>query len=118
MNFEIIALISAIASFLLLLLLILKKVPQLKYYSEVDNSFPKEDLKSKIKEKTKEVIKENSNFLELLLHKLLSKFRILSLKADNKLSDWIIKLRERSLERTKGIDSYWNEIRNSINKKK
>jgi len=50
------------------------------------------------------------------LHKFLSRVRILYLKADKKLSDWILKLRERS--KKKEIDSYWSEIKESIGKKK
>ena len=118
MNFEIIALVVAITSFLSLIFLVVKKIPDLKVVQEPESIFLKKEFKAKIKEKTKEVIKENSNLLESLLHKLLSKVRILFLKADNKLSDWILKLRERSLDRAKEIDSYWNEIRVSINKKK
>jgi hypothetical protein len=118
MNFEIVALIVAISSFSLLVSLVFKKIPKLKVASEPESIFLKKELKTKIRKRTKEVIKENSNLLELLLHKLLSKIRILFLKAENKLSDWILKLRERSLDRAKEIDSYWNEIRTSIKKKK
>ncbi|MFA5432967.1 MAG: hypothetical protein WC319_08870 [Candidatus Paceibacterota bacterium] len=118
MNFEIIVLIVLIVSFLGLSFLIIKKVPALKAMPEPEAIFLKKDLKKKIREKTKEVIKENSNFLEALLHKILSKIRILSLKIDNKMSDWIKKLRDRSVERTKDFDNYWKEIKASVKKKK
>ncbi|MFA5755155.1 MAG: hypothetical protein WC909_02190 [Candidatus Paceibacterota bacterium] len=118
MNFDIIALVVAIASFLFLVFLFFKKIPQMKDVPDSEPIFLKKEFKNKIKEKTREVIKDNSNFLELSLHKILSKTRILFMKADKKLSDWIIKLRLRSSERSKSIDSYWNEIKESINKKK
>jgi len=118
MNFELIPLIVLILSFLGLIFLILKKVPELKQMPEPELSFLKKDLRKRIKDKTKEVLKENSNTLEGVLHKLLSKIRILSLRVDKRVSDWIIKLRNRSLERTKGLDNYWKGIRSSVKKKK
>lgn len=118
MNFDIIALIVLIVSFLSLSVLIFKKIPALKAMPEPEAIFLKKELKKKIRERTKKVIKERSNSLEAILHKLLSKIRILSLKTDNKMSDWIKKLRERSLERTKDFDNYWKEIKASVKKKK
>ncbi|MFA5169750.1 MAG: hypothetical protein WC420_03400 [Candidatus Paceibacterota bacterium] len=118
MNSELIASIVLGVSFLGLAFLILRKVPELKEMPEPELGFLKKDLRKKIREKTKEVLKENSNTLEGILHKLLSKIRILSLKVDKKVSDWITKLRSRSLERTKGLDSYWKEITASVKKKK
>jgi methyl-accepting chemotaxis protein len=118
MNFDIIALIVLIVSFFCLSFLIFRKIPAVKAMPEPEAIFFKKELKKKIKDKTKEVIKERSNSFESLLHKLLSKIRILSLKTDKKMSDWITKLRERSLERTKGFDNYWKEIKASVKKKK
>jgi len=118
MNSELIASIVLGISFLGLVFLMLRKVPELKEMPEPELSFLKKGLRKKIREKTKEVLKENSNTLEGILHKVLSKIRILSLKVDKKVSDWIVKLRSRSLERTKGLDSYWKEITASVKKKK
>jgi hypothetical protein len=118
MNFEIIALIILIVSFLSLSFLIFKKMPALKAMPEPEAIFFKKELKKKIRAKTKEVMEKRSNSLEAILHKLLSKIRILSLKTDKKMSDWIIKLRERSIERTKDFDNYWKEIKASVKKKK
>ena len=118
MNFDIIVLIVSIVSFLCLSVLIFKKIPELKAMPEPEAIFLKKELKKKIKERTKEVIKERSNSFEATLHKLLSKIRILSLKTDKKMSDWIIKLRERSVDRTKNFDNYWKEIKASVKKKK
>lgn len=115
MNSETIALIIAITSFLILVSFIFKKIPKIKEAPEPEAIFLKKELKEKIKNKTKKATKESANFLEVILHKFLSKVRILSLKIDKKLSDWIMKLRERS--KKKKIDSYWSEIKESINKK-
>ena len=116
MNSEVIALIVAIVSFLILVFFVFKKIPKIKEAPEAEAIFLKKELKEKIKSKTKKATKESANFLEALLHKFLSKVRILSLRVDKKLSDWILKLRERS--KKKKIDSYWSEIKESIGKKK
>lgn len=118
MNFELIASIILLVSFLGLSVLVLRKVPELKETPEPESFFIKKDLRKKIREKTKEVWKENAGTLESMLHKLLSRIRIMSLKVDKKVSGWITKLRNRSLARTKGIDNYWKEITASVKKKK
>ncbi|MFA5086440.1 MAG: hypothetical protein WC468_02545 [Candidatus Paceibacterota bacterium] len=115
MSFDFIALIVLVLSFFGLTALVLRKVPEVKAMPEPE--IFKKELRKKIKDKTKEVLKERSNTLESLLHKLLSRIRILSLKVDKKVSDWIVKLRTRSVERTKGIDTYWKEIKASVKKK-
>jgi len=119
MSFELIASITAILSFIGLAIIILKAVPQLKEMPEPEFVFIRKDLRKKIRDKTKEVLKENSNNLESVLHKILSRIRIVSLRVDKRVSDWILKLRSRSLERTKeGLDNYWKEIKASVKKKK
>lgn len=57
---------------------------------------------------------KNKNFFSknLFLQKVLSKIRILVLKTDNKTSEWIKRLREKSKEnKTKFSDSYWDKLR-------
>lgn len=116
MNSEIIALIVAIISFLILVFFVCKKIPKIKEVPESESIFLKKEFKEKVKSKIKKATKNITDFFENLLHKFLSRVRILSLKVDKKLSDWILKLRERS--KKKQIDSYWSEIKESINKKK
>ena len=116
MNSEIIALIVAIISFLILVFFVCKKIPKIKEFPESESIFLKKEFKEKVKSKIKKATKNITDFFENLLHKFLSRVRILSLKVDKKLSDWILKLRERS--KKKQIDSYWSEIKESINKKK
>lgn len=118
MSFEIIASIILLFSFLGLSVLVLRKVPELKEMPEPEVVLIKKELRKKIKEKTKEVWKENAGILESMLHKFLSKVRIMSLKVDKKVSEWIAKLRNRSLERTKDLDNYWKGITASVKKKK
>ena len=118
MNFELIALVTLLISFTGLSIMVSRKIPQLKELPEPDNIFINGEFKKRLKEKAREVVRENGSSLEIVLQKVLSKVRIISLKIDKKVSDWIVHLRSRSLERTKELDSYWNEIKTSINKKK
>jgi hypothetical protein len=49
---------------------------------------------------------------ELLLQRILSKFRILSLRTENKTSTWLGKLRQRSLNKKKTFpDDYWKKLK-------
>ena len=49
---------------------------------------------------------------ELLLQKILSKFRVLTLKTDKKTSNLLAKLRQKSIEnRKKFSEDYWKRIR-------
>lgn len=104
-----------ILSFLSFTVLIYRKIPDLVKMPEP--VFLKEETKKKIKEKASEVLKHRIVSLEKSLQKVLSKSRILSMRTEKKLSEWIIQLRNRSLERTKELDSYWKEIKTSIKKK-
>ncbi len=49
---------------------------------------------------------------ELFWHKFLSKIRILVLKTDNKTSEWMRRLREKSVQnKTKFAENYWEKLR-------
>lgn len=49
---------------------------------------------------------------ELLLQRILSKFRILTLRTENKTSTWLGKLRQRSLKKKKTFsDDYWRKLK-------
>jgi len=49
---------------------------------------------------------------EVLLQKILSKIRILTLKIENKISDWLGKLRQKSLQKKNNFsDDYWQKLK-------
>ena len=81
MNSEIIALIVAIVSFLILVFFVCKKIPKIKEIPESESIFLKKEVKEKVKSKIKRTTKKGTDFFENLLHKFLSRVRILSLKA-------------------------------------
>jgi len=54
---------------------------------------------------------------EIFLQKILSKIRILTLKTDNKTSNWLQKLREKAQKKKFGEDdNYWQKIKKSTKK--
>lgn len=49
---------------------------------------------------------------ELVLHKLLSKLRVLALKTENKISHWLSQLRQRKIEKKNNFpDDYWDKLK-------
>ncbi len=51
---------------------------------------------------------------EILLQKILSKIRVLTLKTDNKTSSWLQRLREKAQKKKFGEnDKYWEEVKKS-----
>ena len=64
-------------------------------------------IKSQIKEKT---LKDFS--VELYLHKILSKIRVLTLKTEHRIGGWLNHLRQRNIERKNYFsEDYWNKIK-------
>jgi hypothetical protein len=88
-----------LASLMGMFFMVKKKLPILANLSSVELSpvAPKEETFSK---------------KSLFLQKVLSKFRILVLKTDNKTNEWLKELRKRSLEnKTKFSESYWDNLK-------
>ncbi|OGZ18604.1 MAG: hypothetical protein A2175_02525 [Candidatus Nealsonbacteria bacterium RBG_13_42_11] len=55
---------------------------------------------------------------EMFLHKILSKIRVLTLKFENKTSNWLQRLRQKSLKKKfSENDKYWQEIKDSTEDK-
>jgi len=60
-----------------------------------------------------------SNFFENILQKLLSKTKILALKIENKSSQALQKMREKSVERERvKKDKYWQRLKRSVSAKR
>lgn len=101
-----------VVSFIGILGIVLPKLSRLR-------EFPKDDwgLKDVISEATDTLAKSEkleSLNPEKLLHKALSKTRILALKTDSKTSAWLENLRERSQQKEgKFKDAYWSKLRQS-----
>lgn len=89
---------------------IVRKIPVLAEFS------PKEIEGGGTLEKLKEKIKNNGTLksfsIEILLQKVLSKVRILTLKTECKTGTWLTKLRQKSIEKkNKFSNDYWKKIK-------
>lgn len=99
---EIISLVILLISLAGLVFIIRRKIPVLLQLSP-------QEAESGILTRLK---KRNPASKELFLHKILSRVRILMLKTDNKTTEWMKKLREKSQENSeKFSDSYWDKLR-------
>ena len=117
---ELIALLVLFSSFLGMTIIIVRKIPVLAQLPEVPTGFDFKIIKIKI-QKIAEKIK-NFKYLEIpsfeiLLQKILSKIRILTLKIENKTGNWLQKLREKT-QKKKENDKYWEKLTKSINEEK
>jgi hypothetical protein len=90
-------------------IIIFQKLPRLLELPEVaPSSFKWQDLFSKIKN----VPPFRGISFEIILQKVLSRIRVLTLKTDSKTSSWLQRLRERERKKKFGEnDNYWKEIR-------
>lgn len=106
---ELIAIVILLTSFLGMVVIIYRKIPVLVELPEI---LPEkgESIVLKLKEKIK-ILNSFKNFpYEIFLQKILSKIRILFLKAENKTFNWLQRLREKS-KKKKEEDNYWEEIK-------
>jgi len=90
--------------------ILIRKIPALANLSPSDIDEPGvfQKLKSKIKHSG--TIKPFSG--ELLLQKVLTKIRILTLRTENKTGNWLGKLRQRSLKKKKTFSGdYWKKLK-------
>ena len=118
MNFEQISQIILIFSFLGMIILVFRKIPVLAELPKTSGKFGSNAKFKEIKEKIKNSKYFKLDFFETFLQKILSKIRILSLKIENKMADWLKKLRERSQKKKIEIeDNYWKELKKNKEEK-
>lgn len=90
--------------------IIFRKIPVLSELEMEPVKGPRVLNRFREKIKNSKVLKSFSK--EILFQKILSKIRILTLRTDNKTSNWLVKLRQRALEKkNKFSDDYWKKIR-------
>lgn len=114
---ELIAVIILIGSILGMGVILFRKIPLIKKLPETARGLSFETKVLKIKEKIKKLKYSKSPSFEILLQKVLSKIRILSLKAESKTSSWLQRLREKSMKK-KENDKYWQKLKESIDQEK
>lgn len=108
----IIPLIFLIISVAAIVILVLRKIPEITSYNPP--VFETITAIGKIKEKIKNrQIGKNIVPNELILLKVLSKTRVFVLKAENRLANWLKTLRQKSIEREKSFsdNNYWEQLK-------
>jgi len=116
-NFEIFSLVVCVISFLSLTFFVYKKVPVLSGLPERE-VFPVRKLKKETEEKLRIALKQRLHIFEGVLQKDLHKLRVLFLRADNRATDWIGKLRERSEKRKIDMEDHWKDLKITLPIKK
>jgi len=112
---ELIAAIILFGSLIGMGVIIFRKIPVLLTLPEI--LLQKESFISKLKERLKKLNPFRNFSYEIFLQKILTKIRIISLKIDNKISNWLQKLREKyQKNKTKEKDNYWEEVKKEIKK--
>ena len=109
-----IVLIATITLFIGLIgmsIIVIKKIPVLLELPETEIEKPRIFGRLRHKIKNNGTVKSFSS-KELLMQKMLSKFRILTLRTDKKTSNLLAKLRQKSIENKKRFsEDYWKRIR-------
>lgn len=116
-NFEIFSLVVCVISFLGLLFFIYKKMPVLVGLPERE-FLPIKKIREDVEENLKVSLKQRMHNFEISLQKNLQKSRVFFLKADNKATDLIRKLRERSDKRKIEHEDYWKDLKFTLPIKK
>jgi len=106
-----VSLIIFAVSSVVLAIIVFRKIPSLVQLPEtVPSQIDWQDFLSKIR--TLKIFKDFS--FEILLQKILSKVRVLTLRTDNKTSTWLQRLREKSQKKKFAEDDdYWKKVRKS-----
>ncbi|MDD4410040.1 MAG: hypothetical protein PHW52_05320 [Candidatus Pacebacteria bacterium] len=73
--------------------------------------FPINRIKEDVAETLRMSFKQRLHLFEHSLQKNLQKSRVLFLRADNRATDWIRKLRERSDKRKSEHEAHWKDLR-------
>jgi len=116
MTFEQVTQIILVFSGLGLLVLVCRKIPALLAVPQAKTEEKKESFVLRF---GKVIFKYNPLkhlSYEIFLQKLLTKIRILTLKTDSKTHGWLQQLREKTQNKFKQGNSYWEEIKKSKRK--
>ena len=114
---ELFATIILFGSLLGIGMILFRKIPDLIELPEAPTRFNFKKTLLNFKGKIK-VLNPLKNFSsEVFLQKILSKIRILALKIENKIANYLQKLREKSQKKkAKENDNYWKELKKSTKK--
>lgn len=115
MSYELIATIVFLGNLIGMGVILFRKIPILSELPEGNPPLASQNLFLKLKQKLGPIKTISS---EKVLQKFLSKLKILTLKTENKTSDWLERLRQKSLKEKKNLkDNYWQELKRATNQK-
>lgn len=107
---ELIFLIILVGSFSGMAFIFLKKLPLLVQLPQT--SISRGSLALKVKQGIKKLPGSDKFDYELYLQKLLSKIRVLTLKAESTTDSWLAKLRQKAIKKNgHSNDAYWEELK-------
>lgn len=115
MNYDIIALLVMVFSFLGMTTITVRKIPAIVKLPNNSNFVPRREFKEIFTKKSKDVMKKRYFGVQILLQKTLSRTRIVILRLDNKILVLNQKLKERS-KKTKE-DFEFSDIKNKFKNK-
>jgi len=115
---EILATIIFFGSLLGMGVILFQKTPVLIKLPEAPASFNLKRIFSRLKEKIKILNPLRYISTEIFLQKILSKIRILTLKIESKIANYLQRLREKAQKKKeKENDNYWSELQKKTRKK-
>jgi len=89
-----------------------RKLPLLIDLPDVAEEGKKDEIILAVKNRVQNMSFIKNFSYEIFLQKILSKFRVLTLKTENKTSNWLQELREkRKKKKIIEDDNYWDEIK-------
>jgi len=112
---ELISIIILFSSLLGMAVILWRKMPTLSKLPERNLNFS-DTLTSRVKDGIQKMPVIKNFSYNLYLQKILSKFRVLSLKTESKTGSWLEKLRQKKSQKNNGThDSYWDELKKAKN---
>ena len=94
-----------------IIFILYRKIPALVVLTE-ETSAVRQPLMVKLGTKIKNISFFKSFSFEMLLQKILSKIKVLTLKTENRVSRWLEALRERAQKKKfYANDNYWKEVK-------
>ena len=112
---ELIAAIILIGSALGMFVILFRKIPILVGLPKTAERPLLNDLWQKSKERIKNLPQLKSFSSEIFIQKVLSRIRVLTLRIENKIANYLQKLREKAQK--KNEDNYWQELKKPANGK-
>ncbi len=108
--FELFAVTILSISLIGISVIVLRKIPVLAKLPIEENE--EKEARKTLKEKIKENGKIKAFSFDFFLQKILSRFRVLTLRTDNKTSAWLSELRQRSIKKRENFSGdYWKKIK-------